>query len=305
MNKPLSCECLDYRPAEMCVYFDGSLESTVTLHLYYALLSKLSWSTKIQAMNVTDTKPSQQFETYIQETCDRYNLDICTFHCPVEEGITALVTKNQTIKVIIQGHRSSNQKQKEVLVVVLAEELHESTTEPSPSRASCEPGFDRCGIAQFAAMLSFAIHDINEGLVKAMKARNASLEAKMEANNKSLTAEINRTLRVDRKALEARGLEYIVEGRLPNLSGKFTEILIFHMRQVVDVLIGQSFSTAEQIAASIPYSSPSLHPLLLPYLLIAPLSSAQSPTPSLDLHNFYSPSCTLISFKPYDFLYPS
>nr|CAD7201970.1 unnamed protein product [Timema douglasi] len=103
-------------PAEMCVYFDGSLESTVTLHLYYALLSKLSWSTKIQAMNVKDIKPSQQFETYIQETCDRYNLDLCTFHCPVEEGITALVTKNQTIKVIIQGHRSSNQKTCEKIV---------------------------------------------------------------------------------------------------------------------------------------------------------------------------------------------
>nr|CAD7396985.1 unnamed protein product [Timema cristinae] len=102
--------------AEICVYFDGSLESTVTLHLYYALLSKLSWNTKIQAMNVKDTKPSQQLETYIQETCDRYNLDICSFHCPVEEGITALVTKNRTIKVIIQGHRSSNQKTCEKIV---------------------------------------------------------------------------------------------------------------------------------------------------------------------------------------------
>nr|CAD7396592.1 unnamed protein product [Timema poppensis] len=48
-----------------------------------------------------------------------------------------------------------------------------------------------------------------------------------------------------------------------------------------------------------------LHCLLLPYPPIAPLPSSQSPTPSLDLHNSQSPSCTLTSFKPYDFLYPS
>nr|CAD7439511.1 unnamed protein product [Timema bartmani] len=37
----------------------------------------------------------------------------------------------------------------------------------------------------------------------------------------------------------------------------------------------------------------------------APHSSSKSPTPSLQLHNFQSSSCTLIYFQPYDFLYPS
>nr|CAD7409683.1 unnamed protein product [Timema cristinae] len=48
-----------------------------------------------------------------------------------------------------------------------------------------------------------------------------------------------------------------------------------------------------EIPASIPYSPPSLHPLFLTCPPIAPLPSAQSPTPSLDLHNFLSPSCIL------------
>nr|CAD7393522.1 unnamed protein product [Timema cristinae] len=44
----------------------------------------------------------------------------------------------------------------------------------------------------------------------------------------------------------------------------------------------------KEIPASIPYSPPSLHPLLLPYPPIVPLPSSQSPTPSLDLHNLTS-----------------
>nr|CAD7425440.1 unnamed protein product [Timema monikensis] len=54
------------------------------------------------------------------------------------------------------------------------------------------------------------------------------------------------------------------------------------------------------IPVSILYSSPSLHPLLLPCLPIAPLPSSQSHNPSLDLHNFQSPSCSSHSDKEVD-----
>nr|CAD7572953.1 unnamed protein product [Timema californicum] len=130
------------------------------------------------------------------------------------------------------------------------------------------------------------------------------------------------TMRTPRDGVKRRGKDPFYSGTLTRVgqhrSRRFQLIVVrcparssclrSRPASSLDVVVfsGASDSTEELVKSPPPLSlDSSLHPLLLPNPPITSLLSSQSPTPRLDLHNFQSPSYTLTSFQPYNFLHPS
>ncbi|XP_069683628.1 FAD synthase-like isoform X2 [Periplaneta americana] len=99
-------ECLrKYSSEEICIYFDGGIESTCILHMYYALTAKEDFIPRTQVACIKEKKVLQELEAFVKETISRYNSNFQIFE--VEPKSLTFTTLQPPIKAVIIGNITS------------------------------------------------------------------------------------------------------------------------------------------------------------------------------------------------------
>jgi hypothetical protein len=58
-------------PEEICIYFDGGIESNCVLHIYYALTQKEGFSPITQAVCIKEKQHLPELKSFVNETITR------------------------------------------------------------------------------------------------------------------------------------------------------------------------------------------------------------------------------------------
>ncbi|XP_046399960.1 FAD synthase-like [Ischnura elegans] len=99
-----------FRPGEVVLCFSGGKGSSVLLHLWYAVLSKVNVTplTSIPAVRFEDGHSKEELNAYIQDTSERYKLDLVTVDGSEEKNLKDFLNTRPYIKVVLAGVRKSH-----------------------------------------------------------------------------------------------------------------------------------------------------------------------------------------------------
>ncbi|XP_071548026.1 FAD synthase-like isoform X2 [Panulirus ornatus] len=99
-----------YTVEEICVSFNGGKDCMVILHLLHgALMHRFPENTPaIQAVYITCANPFDELEKFIDDTVDRYKLNLWRYNGPIKQGLEQLTIQKPHIKAILMGTRSTD-----------------------------------------------------------------------------------------------------------------------------------------------------------------------------------------------------
>ncbi|GLH09039.1 uncharacterized protein GBIM_14186 [Gryllus bimaculatus] len=95
--------CEIYRPAEMCVVFNGDPESVVLTHLIHGCLRRNSESANLNGVTFMEKPYTSELEQFIQETQARYNMKLERFSGPLSNTLNAFIDVHEHFKVVFVG----------------------------------------------------------------------------------------------------------------------------------------------------------------------------------------------------------
>ncbi|XP_044001938.1 FAD synthase-like isoform X2 [Aphidius gifuensis] len=96
-------------PSEVAIAFDGSIESTVLIHLAHVALEQSKSSGKINAVVFRNEEFYPETDKYIEEISNRYNLQIKNLSMPLKDALENLKTlDNKNIKILLLGIKSKD-----------------------------------------------------------------------------------------------------------------------------------------------------------------------------------------------------
>ncbi|XP_015118644.1 FAD synthase [Diachasma alloeum] len=93
---------------EVAICFDGSIESTVLLHLAHIAQMQLGNSSKINLIMFRHEEWFPEVENFIKDITSRYNLNIITLNQLPQEGAKSLEASHPDIKILLLGIKSRN-----------------------------------------------------------------------------------------------------------------------------------------------------------------------------------------------------
>ncbi|XP_011303760.1 FAD synthase isoform X2 [Fopius arisanus] len=112
------CQCDDYgktleelrklyeKPKEVAICFDGSVESTVLLHLAHVAQMQLKNSSKINVIMFKNEEWFPEVENFVKDITSRYNLNVITMNLPPQEATKNLEASHPDIKFLLLGIKS-------------------------------------------------------------------------------------------------------------------------------------------------------------------------------------------------------
>ncbi|KAI9551950.1 hypothetical protein GHT06_022287 [Daphnia sinensis] len=107
-------ECLSrYEPSEVCVSFNGGKDCSALLHLIHAAWTKRNKGSttdglRLRALYIRGQDPFPEMEQFIEDTRQRYNLELWTVPGPVRSGLKMALNEHPEIKAILMGTRRSD-----------------------------------------------------------------------------------------------------------------------------------------------------------------------------------------------------
>ncbi|XP_032792373.2 FAD synthase isoform X3 [Daphnia magna] len=107
-------ECLSrYQPSEVCVSFNGGKDCSALLHLIHAAWTKRNKGSttdglRLRALYIRGQDPFPEMEQFIEDTRQRYDLELWTVPGPVRSGLKMALNEHPEIKAILMGTRRSD-----------------------------------------------------------------------------------------------------------------------------------------------------------------------------------------------------
>jgi len=111
LNKSIKLveEALDtYSPEGVSVSFNGGKDCTVLLHLVLAVKDRRNVSQPLQAVYFRPPNPFPEVEQFIQDTVDRYKIELTTLPGSIKEALEVLVEQKTRLKAIFLGTRRTD-----------------------------------------------------------------------------------------------------------------------------------------------------------------------------------------------------
>ncbi|XP_071514232.1 FAD synthase-like [Panulirus ornatus] len=101
-------QCFEqYSAEEICVCYNGGKDCLAVLHLTYAMMQR-HFSTKLQAVYITEDNAFPQVTEFVQQSINRYDLDCEVLPGPMKSALFTLLAKRPAIKAVIMGTRRSD-----------------------------------------------------------------------------------------------------------------------------------------------------------------------------------------------------
>lgn len=97
-----------YSLDELCISFNGGKDCTVLLHLFYAAIQHTSYcgiGAKINAIYIQCNSPFPQVENFIENTTQKYGLNLITRKGNIRKALEELKSTNPKIQAILMGTR--------------------------------------------------------------------------------------------------------------------------------------------------------------------------------------------------------
>ncbi|XP_076825340.1 FAD synthase-like isoform X1 [Clavelina lepadiformis] len=96
-----------YPKNAICIGFNGGKDCTALLHIYYAVMCRLypDSQDKLGALYIKDLHPFEELEAFMEDSVDRYNLDINTLNGAMKAALRHLHQERPEIKAVVMGTR--------------------------------------------------------------------------------------------------------------------------------------------------------------------------------------------------------
>ncbi|XP_028566237.2 FAD synthase isoform X1 [Podarcis muralis] len=104
-------EALDkYILSKLCVGFNGGKDCTALLHLFHAAVQRRcpERSEKLQALYIRIVSPFPEMEEFIEDTAQRYNLQMCNVHGNIKQALGELKAQQPQLEAVLMGTRRTD-----------------------------------------------------------------------------------------------------------------------------------------------------------------------------------------------------
>ncbi|XP_012235907.1 FAD synthase-like isoform X2 [Linepithema humile] len=98
-----------YRNSEhVSIRIDGSIESSIVIHLAYICKTQLHSNNKLQVVHFKEKQMSINIEEFVKEMIDKYNLAACTVESAPDKRIDELISMRPHLQTLLVGEAGEN-----------------------------------------------------------------------------------------------------------------------------------------------------------------------------------------------------